>query len=422
MTIDPSTQVVVITAPDRLEQDWIVRLANEADFRGVDRVGVVQAGLDLVRQVRPALVIVDRDFDQAEACVREIFSTVPTAICIAVVPKPDVNALRRLVAAGVRDVLVRGAFHYSELIESARSLLAVEADRRTRALTQIASPQTTTRGKLVVVFSPKGGSGTTTIATNLAVALRQLVTGRVVLADCSLQFGNIGVQLNIWSKYTIQDLLPRVDEIDDTMLAPVLQQHTSGIQVLLAPGTPEAAGEISLDQLNIVLDRLLERYSYVVVDTWSFLDDVVSSLLGRADEVLVVATPEVPALRNVKQFLEFVRQQSLINGRVTLVLNRFPSVDSISLDDVQQHLRHPVGANIPSEGRLITHSVNRGIPIVVSHPQSWVGQSMLKLAAHIAGDAVSSISLAPDQRAAKPSTPAEEKTRRGLFRFARREA
>jgi len=271
-----------------------------------------------------------------------------------------------------------------------------------------------------VVVSPKGGAGTTTIATNLAVALRQMSAGRVVLADFGLQFGDVGVHLNIWSKYTVQDLLARVEDIDDAMLGPVLQQHSSGIHVLLSRATPEVAGEITGAQIDTLLDRLLERHTYVIADTWSFLDEVAWALLRRADEVVVVTTPEVPSLKNVKHFLEYTRQQSLIQGRITLVLNRFPSVDGISLQDVQQHLRHPVSANIPSEGRLVTHSVNRGIPLVISHPQSWVGQSMLKLAGHIAGDRVSAISLTPDK--VKSKEGGESKVRRGLLRFVRREA
>lgn len=422
MTDNTALYIVVITTPERLEQDWIQRLSSETSLGRVERVGVVQAGLDLIRQTGPALVIVDREFDQAEACVRQIFATMPTTICIAIVPKPDVASLRRLVTAGARDVLVRSAFEYDELLDSVRSLVAVEAARRSHAQAGPAEARSSGKGRLVAVFSPKGGSGTTTIATNLAVALRQMGAGRVVLTDLSLQFGDVGVQLNIWSKYTIQDLLPRVDEIDDAMLAPVLQQHSSGIQVLLAPNTPDGAGEATVEQLNLVLDRLLERNNYVVVDTWSFLDDVAGMVLRRADEVLVVATPEVPALRSVKQFLEFTRQQELVSGRLTLVLNRFPSVNNIRLEDVQQHLRHQVGANIPSEGRLITHSINRGVPIVISHPQSWVGQCMLKLAAHVAGDAINPISLAPDKHPAKITASPEEKGRRGFFRFARREA
>ncbi len=244
--------------------------------------------------------------------------------------------------------------------------------------------------------------------------------GRVVLADFGLQFGDVGVHLNIWSKYTIQDLLAHVEDIDDAMLAPVLQQHSSGIHVLLAPTTPEIAGEITADQIDLLLDQLLARHTYVVADTWSFLDEVACSLLRRADEVVVVTTPEVPSLKNVKHFLEYTRQQSLVDGRITLVLNRFPSVEGISLQDVQQHLRYPVGANIPSEGRLVTHSVNRGIPVVISHPQSWVGQSILKLAGHIAGDHISTISLTPENRKPKEVSAGDTK-RRGLFRFVRRE-
>ena len=419
MSPDKSIHIVVITSPERLEQDWIQRLSGENEFDRVDRVATVRAGLDLVQQTHPDLVIVDREFDQAETCIRQIFMTTPSTICIAIVPQPDVASLRRLVAVGVRDVLVR-SFQYSELLESVQSLLATEAGRRSHALTN-GDTRASRRGKLVVAISPKGGSGTTTVSTNLAVALQQMNNGPVILADFSLQFGDVGVHLNIWSKYTMQDLLSRVDEIDDAMLAPVLQKHSSGLHVLLSPNSFEAAGEITVEQIDTLLDRLLERYRYVVVDTWSFLDDVVSLLLRRADEVVVITTPEIPALKNVKHFMEYSRQQGLIEGRTTIVLNRFPSVDKIALPDVEQHLRHSVGANIPSEGRLVTHSVNRGVPVVVSHAQSWVGQSMLKLAGHIAGDKTNPISLTPDKDVAKEQQ-SDTKKRGNLFRFARQKA
>jgi pilus assembly protein CpaE len=420
-------RLVVITAPERLEQDWINRLTNETDIERVDRVGVLSAGIDLVQQSHPDVVIIDRELDQAEASIRQIFTSVPGTLCIAVVNQADMSVLRRLVAAGARDVIGKPV-QYTELINSIRSVLATEADRRSRSLVPLNSDGDVRngRGKLVVVTSPKGGVGTTTIATNLAVALRQMSNGRVVLADFGLQFGDIGVHLNLWSKHTMQDLIGRGDDIDDAMLNQVLQQHSSGVQVLLAPNEPEVAGEVTATQLETILDRLLERNTYVIADTWSFLDEVAETLLRRADEVLVVTTPEVPSLKNAKHFLEFLRQQSLAHGRITLVLNRFPSVDGISLQDVQQHLRHPVGANIPSEGQLVTHSVNRGIPIVLSHPQSWAAQSMLKLAAHIAGDKVGTITLTPDNLKGgkgkdKETSARSDKERRGLLRFSRRE-
>lgn len=425
MGIAQPAHIVVITTPERLDREWIARLANESDIARVDRAGVLAAGLELIQQTHPDLVLIDRDLEQAESAIRQIFTSMPATVCIAVVAQLDMSAMRRIVAAGARDALDRAAPH-AELMNSIRAALATEADRRARApRSEGGSAGSRGRGKLVVVTSPKGGVGATMIATNLAVALRQMGGLRVMLADFGLQFGDVGVQLNLWSKHTLQDLLARVDEIDDAMLSHVVQQHSSGIHALLAPGAPEAAGEVAAEQVDVILDRLLERYSYVIVDTWSFLEEVTMTLLRRADEVLVVTTPEVPALKNTKHFLEYVRQQALVEGRITLVLNRFPSVNGITLEDVQQHLGQAVGANIPSEGQLVTHTINRGVPVVVSHAQSWVAQSLLRLAAHVAGDKVSTISLAPQSgraRGAADKGDGSARQRRSLMQFVRREA
>lgn len=418
MAANTRIHVVVVTVPERLDQEWIGRLAAEPEIARVDRVAATTAGFELIQQTRPDLVIVDREPDQTEQLIRQVFTTLPVIICIAVTARVDTATLRRLVAVGARDVLAR-PIQYAELIQSIRTLLETESDRRSRALVTLDSNRPQVRGKLVVVISPKGGSGTTTIATNLAVGLRQVSASRVLLADCCLQFGDAGVHLNLWSKHTLVDLIDHLDDIDDAMISSVVQQHSSGTHVLLAPNTPDAAGDISGEQISRLLDALLTRYSYVVADTWSFLDDITATLVSKADETLVVTTPEVPSLKNVKRFLEFIQREGLTRGKITLVINRFPSVDGIALDDVKQHLRHPISANIPSEGRLVTHSVNRGIPIVMSHPESWVGQSLLKLAAHVAGEQVATLSLAPSRSRSRGLAGLIE--RRGFFGFARRE-
>ncbi|GIV99322.1 hypothetical protein [Roseiflexus sp.] len=169
-----------------------------------------------------------------------------------------------------------------------------------------------------------------------------------------------------------------------------------------------------------VLQGLLGRHTYVVCDTWSFLDEVTETLLQRADDVLVVTTPEVPALRNTKGFLEYLTRNELTRGRITLVLNRFPSVNGIALHDVQKHLRYPVGANIPSEGQPITHSINRSVPIVMAQPHSWASQSLLRLAAYVAGDSANLISLqhSGEKKSGKNALPGM-KGRRGLLSLMR---
>jgi len=408
-------RIVVITTPDQIDQEWITRLAGEADTHRLERVAVLATGVELVQQTRPDVVVIDRALPEAEQCVKKIFASMPAVVCIVLAAQVDVPALRRLMAAGARDVVAK-PLRYADLLASMRAAVAVEASRRSRgvfAAGDEAAPFG--QGKLSVVISPKGGAGTTFVASNLAVMLRQLGSGRVALADFSLQFGHVGTHMNLWSKHTLADLIERSDDIDDALMAGVMQQHPSGVQVLLAPSSPELAGEIAPEQLDQVLNALLARYSYVVADTWCVLDELTLALMRRADNLLVVTTPEVPALKNVKYFLDYLRQHQLTEAQVSIVLNRFPSVDGITLEDVQQHLRHPVSANIPSAGQMVTYSINRGVPVVTSHPQSWVGQSLRKLAAYVAGEQVDLLSLTPVEGKGRRGAAKEPGARRGLL-------
>jgi pilus assembly protein CpaE len=424
-------RTVIITSPDRMDQEWIGRLMGSGEVEIIERVGLTSYGVELAQQQRPDLVVIDRgDTAQVESTMRQILAVSPMTLCIAIVPDLDVPTLRRLMATGARDVLPTPVV-YTELISSIRRIIATEGDRPrmdpvlpagTSSAVSGAMPELgKQRGKLVVVIAPKGGVGTTTLATNLAVSLHQVTRRKVALVDFSLQFGDVGVHLNLWSKYSITDLATRTEDIDDATIQRVMNQHDSGIHVLLAPQEPDVAAEISSVEVNSILDHLLDRYAYVIADTWSFLDEVAETLLNHADEVLLVTTPELPTLKNAKRFLEFAQRQELASGRFTIVLNRFPSIEGISLEDVQQHLHHPVGANIPSEGQLVTYSINKGIPLVISHPRSWTAQNIMKLAGKLAGDQVNTITLTAEE--ARRASDSESGTRlaKGVFkRFARK--
>jgi pilus assembly protein CpaE len=420
VAVDETIRVAVVTMPDQIDQEWIGRLAQDPRVGWLERVAILSTGLETVQQSRPDVVIVDRPPLESEEFIRKIFTTLPTTICIALTSLTDINLMRRLMMAGARDVLVRPVRHV-DVLQSLGAVMQIEQDRRSRQIVT-SERQGHGRGKFVVVISPKGGTGTTVVSTNMAVALRQISSGRVALADFGLQFGHVGTHLNLFSRHTLQNLLSKSDEIDDTILAGVMQQHGSGVHVLLSPSSPEVAGEISQEQISAVLDSLLLRYNYVIADTWCVLDEVTMALLSRADDVLVVTTPEIPALKNVKFFLEYMNQHQLTRGRVSIVLNRFPSVDGVSLEDVQQHLRHPVSANIPSAGQLVAYSINRGVPVVLSHPQSWVGQSLRKLAAYVAGEQVKTITMEPDKGRGKGKGREPGQPRRGPIWGLRRQA
>ncbi len=406
-------RTLIVTTPEKIDQEWIGRLVASGEIELLERLALVNQAGDLARRLRPDLVIIDREISQAEMVVRQVLAAAPDAFCVVIIPDPDLPSLRRLMAAGARDVLA-APVTLSDILAAVQQARATAAERR-----QMVEIHTNgvRQGRLVVVIAPKGGVGTTTIATNIAVALRYVSGSPVALIDCSLQFGDVGIHLNLRSKYSLLDLTAAASEIDDAMIARVICEHESGIHVLLAPPELDHVASVDGASVNAVLDRLLARYSFVVADTWSFIDEVTEALLRRADDVLLVATPELPALRNTKRLIEYAQRNNLASGRIMIVLNRFPSVEGISLEDVQQHLRYPVAANIPSEGMPITHSINRGVPLVIAQPKSWAAQNILRLAARLAGDDVATIALTAAEGRREAGG---KRSRGGLFRFGRR--
>ncbi len=412
--------VVIIAPADALDQDWIAGLQSESSINVLARVGVLQRGIEAVQQFQPNIVLIDRPVDQLEETIHSIYAVSSNTLCVAVLPQQDMAAVRRLVGAGARDILVKPLNH-REIIASLRQVVQMEDARRQRAGQQslLAISRQKRAGKVILVMGPKGGVGSTTVATNLAVALKHVGGHDVALADFSLQFGDVAVLLNLFSKHTLHDLAIHYDTIDDSLMERVMVPHASGIKVLLAPAEPELSADMSGVQVNAIVRALRARYAYTVIDCWSFLDEVTETLMAAADQVLLVTTPEVPALKNTKQALEYFTRHGVHRDNVALVLNRFPSVKGVTLQDIQQHLRHPVQANLPSDGPAVTYAANKGIPVVQSHPQSWVAQSFLKLAAWIAGDNVETITQGPS----KPEAfAAQSETKQPRWRLGMRKS
>lgn len=391
----PRIRVVIIAAADELDQPWIAALHADTSVDVRALVGVVQHGIEAVQQAQPDVLLLDRPIAQAEQVLQAVATAAPQTMCIALLAQQDMAAVRRLAAAGARDLVIKPIVP-RELMASMRQVLTLAHTRRhDAAATLLEQPRSASDGSVIVVFGSKGGVGTTTIATNLAVALRRVTSREVALADFSPQFGDVGVLLNLWSKHTLHDLAAQPGPIDDRLLDQALLLHSSGVDVLLAPGEPGLRAELSATQVKAIVQALRARYAYVLIDGGALLDQTSTLLLRQADRVLLVTTPEVPALKNTRQTLEYLIGQSLLPERVALVLNRFPSVKGVTLHDVQQHVGHPVRANLPSDGLTVTYAVNMGVPVLECYPQSWIAQSLLKLAASLAGDPIETVMDAP---------------------------
>jgi pilus assembly protein CpaE len=235
-------------------------------------------------------------------------------------------------------------------------------------------------GKVITVYSPKGGTGCTTIATNLAISLHNDET-QAVLVDGKLQFGDVAIFLNEQGKNSVVDLAPRADDLDPEIVDSVLVKHaTTGIRILPAPHRPEDAESVSGDQLSKVLKYLCRMYSYVVVDASSTLSDLTLGIFDASDVIVLVTTQDIPSLKNCRLFLDVADALGLDRKRVLFTMNRYDKRVGILPEKISENFKQEIVAVIPLDERIVVPSVNRGVPLVISNKTQPVGRSFLSLA------------------------------------------
>jgi pilus assembly protein CpaE len=232
-------------------------------------------------------------------------------------------------------------------------------------------------GKVIAVYSPKGGTGCTTLATNLAVAL-QSDENPVVLVDGNMEFGDVAVFLNEQAKNSIVDLAPRADELDPDIIEEVLVKHNpSGVKILVAPARPEYAESVTGEQFGKVLDYLRQMFAYVVVDTASSLTDVTLAVIDQSDLIVLITTQDIPAIKNARLFLDLAGVLKISRERIIFVMNRFDKRIGITPEKISENFKHEVAAVLPLEERTVVPSVNRGVPFMVDDRLRPIARSFL---------------------------------------------
>lgn len=309
------------------------------------------------------------------------------------VNRPDVGAIliaedlstdlfQRAIRSGVRDVL--GApVDTGQLNEAVRRIdqtLAVPGGRPVVADIVGGETEPAAGGKVITVFSTKGGAGKSMLATNLGVLLAQRSEGPVALVDADLQFGDIAVMLKLAPKHTIVDAVGSYERLDAGFLKSLLAVHQpSGLLVLPAPLEPAFADQIGADQMSHIIALLRSFCSFVVVDTPAYFNDVVLSLIEDSDDVLLVAGMDIPNIKNVKIGLQTLRLLNTPMSKIHLILNRANSKVKLEVSEVERTLQVKAESLIPSD-IVVPQSVNKGTPVVLDAPRSAIAKSLEQLA------------------------------------------
>jgi pilus assembly protein CpaE len=229
---------------------------------------------------------------------------------------------------------------------------------------------------MISVFSSKGGCGTSFLATNLAAACAT----RTVLVDLNLQAGDLPLFLGVDPKYSFADMAENRSRLDDALIGSFVTPYSSHLSLLAAPKEADSADEIEPEHVFEVLRRLRESYDYVVLDPQHTFDAITLAALDQSDEIVLVLTLDIPAIRSTQRALEIFDRLGYPRQKIRIVVNRFSKQIDLDLRQVEKFLGEPVLGFISSDYNMAVTSINLGTPLIRSEPNSRIALEIKRIA------------------------------------------
>jgi pilus assembly protein CpaE len=391
--------------------------------KDIEVIGSATSGLDGIetaKKLQPDIILMDINMPDMDGitATEKIKQTLPNIAVIMMSVQGEQDYLRRAMRAGASEFLVK-PFSGDELISSIRHVFK-ESRRFFPTTVTYQMPGTPGAdggpheelGKVISIFSPKGGVGRTVLLSNLAVAVKQQSKKRVALMDGSLFFGDVSMMMDVRPIKTIGDLQGRVDQLDAQLLNDVMMTHSSQVKILLAPPKPDQAELIQADEISRILKELRRNFDYVFVDTFpSLKDETQLAILDASDMILTVMTLEMPAIKDIRLFLEVAEILEYSRDKIVLLLNKVDQKHGLRVESIESTIQHPVAASIPSSGVSVTLSINQGTPLVMDDPNNPFSKSIEAIAKRLIDQ---TLNLREDKVGAGRNGKAEHK-RGGLF-------
>jgi pilus assembly protein CpaE len=335
-------------------------------------------GYELIRKIQPSIVILDlgSNVDHALVLAEKISQNLPKTTLFVTSANTSSEVVIRAMRSGAREFLSK-PLNRDEVSSAVKSVIRLKNSQMMG---------NGSMGKVITAFGVKGGVGTTTIATNLAVNLSRLTKKEVVLIDLNLQLGNAALFMDIKSKQSIVDIINNIDDLNPKLLKDILPRHSSGIYVLSSSSKMEDADRVRTIHLDKMLTLLKTTFDYIVIDGNDIFDDLTLKVLDESDSILAISTVDLPAVYNTRQCLDIFQRMGYGQDKVRLVFNRYASIKEAAFQELEKSLDYPIYWKIPNQDyATVVKSINEGTPVSIMKPNSKLSQSFHKLAIQFNG-------------------------------------
>lgn len=388
-------KVLVVDDVATTRENIIKLMQFHSDIEAVGQAANGEEALLQARLLKPDVVLMDINMPGMDGITAAERLTVesPQSTVIIMSVQGEQEYLRRAMVAGAKNYLTK-PFTGDELIQAIRQ--SVERDRKVRQAVMTAGGEKKA-GKVIAVFSGKGGVGKTTITVNLALALTQRSAARVAIVDADVQFGDVSLFMNVIPRSSLADLMADGENLDGKTLLTYMTQYpgSPSIQILAAPVRPEQAEVVSGAVVAKSLNILRNLFDFILVDTTDAFSEMNIAILDVSDQVLLISAPDLPSIKNTKMILEVLQSLGYPDEKIRLIVNRQHSEGGIVVREIEEALKREVAFTVPADVKVVVNSINKGQPFVLSAPDSEISKTIKMVIDHL-------LPAIPDERALDP--------------------
>ncbi|MEE9614801.1 MAG: AAA family ATPase [Thermodesulfobacteriota bacterium] len=345
---------------------YIKNLGNHAVVDGV--ASTFEAGFELIHKKRPVVVIleVDGDVDRSIEKIKAVLERFPQTSIFATCADKSSDTILKVIRAGASEYILRPI--------SEPDLDAALQKVGRLWITQPGAQGE--KGRIFALFSPKGGVGVTTLATNLAADIHKATKKPTLLVDLDLDAGDVTTFLNLKTSYTISDATLNINRLDESFLNGVIARHKTGIHVLSEPLMVEEATSIPGGDIRKLLTLLKDMFPYIVVDTSNVLDERVMTAIEMSDTTFLVFVMSLPGLKHVQRYMTYFDKTGMRPDRIKLVVNRYIKRGDIRIEDAERVLDHKLFWSLPNDYDAAISALNKGTPVSSYKPRSPLSASI----------------------------------------------